>query len=182
MGNWNLVATTAEGKYTQALKFLAPFGIVKPTSYSNVVMMHVRDTPAFLTRLAHEWQAQGGQLSLLQRVVPIAHTFNFSDRAMLIQRAKNVMLDWVPRLTGHSFHMRMHRRGFKDRLNSVEEEQMLSAAIIDDTGKAGARAIVSVDDPDAVIAVETIGNNAGISLWLREDLQRYPFLHNDKKG
>jgi tRNA(Ser,Leu) C12 N-acetylase TAN1 len=36
---------------------------------------------------------------------------------------------------------------------------------------------VSFDNPDAIIAVETIGNQAGMSLWFREDLQRYPFLH-----
>ncbi len=179
MERWNLVATTAEGKFTQALKFLAPFGIVKTTSYYNVVMMHVHDTPELMTRLAKEWQTQDGRLLLLKRVVPVTHTFNFSDRAMFVRRAQEVTMDWTPRLTGHTFHVRMHRRGFKDQLSSVEEEQILNTAIIDATGKAGNRAAVSFDDPDAVIAVETIGNKAGMSLWFREDLRRYPFLHID---
>lgn len=177
MENWNLVATTAEGKYTQALKFLARFGIVKTTSYSNVVMMHVRDTLELMTLLAKEWQTQGGRLLLLKRVVPVTHTFTFSDRAMFVRLAQEVISDWVPRLTGGTFHMRMHRRGFKDQLSSVEEEQILNAAIIDATGKAGNSAVVSFDDPDAVIVVETIGSKAGMSLWFREDLQHYPFLH-----
>lgn len=179
MENWNLVATTAEGKYTQALKFLAPFGIVKTTSYYNVVMMHVRDTPELMTLLAKEWQTQDGRLLLLKRVVPVTYTFNFSDREMFVRRAQEVTLDWVPRLIGRTFHMRMHRRGFKDQLSSAEEEQILNAAIVNATGKAGNHAVVSFDDPDAVIAVETIGNKAGMSLWFREDLQRYPFLHVD---
>ena len=179
MENWNLVATTAEGKYTQALKFLAPFGIVKPTAYNNVVMMDVRDTLELMTLLAEEWQTQGGRLLLFKRVVPVTHTFNFGDRALFVRRAQEVTLDWVPQLTGHTFRVRMHRRGFKDQLSSVEEEQILTATILDATGKAGKRAAVSVDDPDALIAMETIGSNAGMSLWFREDLQHYPFLHID---
>lgn len=179
MEKWNLVATTAEGKYTQALKFLAPFGIVKPTSYKNVVMMHVRDTSELMTLLAKEWQTRGGRLLFFKRVVPVTHTFNFGDRALLVRRAQQATLDWVPRLAGHTFRVRMHRRGFKDQLCSAEEEQILTAAIIDATGKAGNRAVVSVDDPDALIAVETIGSHAGMSLWFREDLQHYPFLHID---
>jgi tRNA(Ser,Leu) C12 N-acetylase TAN1 len=142
-------------------------------------MMHVRDTPALMTLLATEWQTQGKRLLLLKRVVPVTHTFNFSDRAMFVKRAQAVTMDWVPRLTGRTFHMRIHRRGFKDQLSSVEEEQILNAAIIDGTDKAGNRAIVNFDDPDAVITVETIGSKAGMSLWFREDLQRYPFLHID---
>jgi tRNA(Ser,Leu) C12 N-acetylase TAN1 len=47
----------------------------------------------------------------------------------------------------------------------------MNAAILDGSGKAGNRAAVSFDDPDAVITVETIGSNAGMSLWFREDLQ-----------
>jgi hypothetical protein len=31
-------------------------------------------------------------------------------------------------------------------------------------------------DPDAILQIETIDGPAGISLWRREDLQRYPFL------
>jgi len=27
-----------------------------------------------------------------------------------------------------------------------------------------------------VIEVETVGNRAGLSIWTREDLRRYPFL------
>jgi tRNA(Ser,Leu) C12 N-acetylase TAN1 len=179
MESWNLVATTAAGKYIQALRFLALFGIVKPTAYNDVVMMHIRNTSELMTMLAKEWQTQGGRLLLLKRVVPVTHTFNFGDRALFVQRARKVILNWVPRLTGHTFHVHIHRRGFKDQLSSIEEEQILTAAIIDATGKAGKRAGVSIDDPDALIAIETIGSNAGMSLWFRKDLQRYPFLHID---
>jgi tRNA(Ser,Leu) C12 N-acetylase TAN1 len=71
----------------------------------------------------------------------------------------------------------MHRRGFKDQLSSEEEERLLNGTIVEATAHSGNSAVVSFDDPAVVIAVETIGNQAGMSLWFREDLQRYPFLH-----
>jgi tRNA(Ser,Leu) C12 N-acetylase TAN1 len=177
MGNWNLIVTTAEGKYTQALGFLARFGVVKPTSYYNVVMMYIPDVPELMEVLAREWESQGGRLLLLQRVVPMSHTFNFRDQQVFGLRAAEVVSTWTDQLSGKTFHVSMHRRGFKDQLRSEEEERLLNAAIVDATERAGSPAAVNFDDPDAVIAVETIGNQAGMSLWFREDLQRYPFLH-----
>ena len=177
MSNWNIVATTVEGKYHQALAFLVQFGTVKPTAYYNVVMLLAHDVQGLMTTLADEWEAQGGRLLLLQRVVPMTHTFNFSDREGFGTRAAAVALTWAPRLAGKSFHVRMHRRGFREHLRSVEEEQLLNAVIVEATTQAGQAAGVSYDDPDAIVAVETIGSHAGMSLWFREDLQRYPFLH-----
>jgi tRNA(Ser,Leu) C12 N-acetylase TAN1 len=177
MGNWNLIVTTTEGKYTQALGFLARFGVVKPTSYYNVVMMQVDDLRALMEFLAREWEGQGRRLLLLQRVVPMSQTFNFRDQHVFGIRAAEIAAGWTEQLTGKSFHVRMHRRGFKDQLRSEEEEQFLNAAIVDATAQLGKPAEVSFDNPDAIIAVETIGNQAGMSLWFREDLQRYPFLH-----
>ncbi len=176
MSNWNIVATTAEGKYNQALSFLVQFGTVKPTAYYNVVMLQVRDVPGFMAALAAEWETRGRRLALLQRVVPMTHTFNFSDRIAFGRRATEIVLAWVPQLVGKTFHVRMHRRGFKEQMNSEQEEQLLNTVIVEATTQAGRSAIVSYDDPDAVAAVETIGSHAGLSLWFREDLQRFPFL------
>jgi len=176
MSNWNIVATTVEGKYNQALSFLVQFGTVKPTAYYNVVMLQVHDVPGFMAALAAEWETRGGRLALLQRAVPMTHTFNFSDRHGFGRRAAEIVLAWVPQLVGKTFHVRMHRRGFKEQMSSEKEEQMLNTVIVEATAHAGRAATVSHDDPDAVAAVETIGSHAGMSLWFREDLQRYPFL------
>ena len=177
MSNWNLIVTTSEGKYTQALGFLARFGIVKPTSYYNVVMMEVRNIPELMEFLAQEWESQGGRLLLLQRVVPMSHTFNFRDHQAFQNRAVEIVSVWTDRLAGKTFHVRMHRRGFKDQLHSEEDERYLDTAIVEATTRSGNPAVVSFEGPDMVVAVETIGTQAGMSLWPREDLQRYPFLH-----
>jgi tRNA(Ser,Leu) C12 N-acetylase TAN1 len=177
MSNWNLIVTTAEGKYMQALGFLARFGVVKPTSYYNVVMMEVHNVPQLMESLAQEWENRGGRLLLLQRVVPMSHTFNFMDHQAFGARAVEILSGWTDRLAGKTFHVRMHRRGFKDQLHSEQDERFLNAAIVDATTQCGNPAAVSYEDPDMVVAVETIGNQAGMSLWPREDFQRYPFLH-----
>jgi hypothetical protein len=45
--------------------------------------------------------------------------------------------------------------------------------------KAGAPGRVSFQEPDAIIAIETIGTWAGLSLVTREDRERYPFIRLD---
>lgn len=176
MSNWNIVATTAEGRYNPALSFLAQFGTVKPTAYYNVVMLRVEDVPGFMNLLAEEWEARDGRLALLQRVVPLDHTFNFSNRQSFGKHAADIARSWAPRLAGKTFHFRMHRRGFKEQMSSMEEEQMLNTVVVEATAQTVQPAVVSYDDPDAIAVVETIGSHAGMSLWFREDLQRFPFL------
>jgi tRNA(Ser,Leu) C12 N-acetylase TAN1 len=38
---------------------------------------------------------------------------------------------------------------------------------------------INFADPDHVIDIETVGNRAGLSIWSRDDLRRYPFLNVD---
>jgi tRNA(Ser,Leu) C12 N-acetylase TAN1 len=40
-------------------------------------------------------------------------------------------------------------------------------------------ASIDFQDPDAILAVETVGQRGGLSLWTREQLRTYPFLGLD---
>jgi tRNA(Ser,Leu) C12 N-acetylase TAN1 len=71
------------------------------------------------------------------------------------------------------------RRGFKGKIYSQEEGRFLDMCLLDALEKAGTSGRVAFDDPDHIIAVETVGSWAGISLWRREDLHRYPFIRLD---
>lgn len=51
------------------------------------------------------------------------------------------------------------------------DEVLLKA--LEDLGMPGR---LNFEDPDAIVAVETLGQQAGLSLWTREDLKKYPFL------
>jgi len=64
---------------------------------------------------------------------------------------------------------RRHRRGFKDRLASQEQERILDSVLLAALEKAGNPGRISFEDPDVVCVVETIGQWAGLSLWTRED-------------
>jgi hypothetical protein len=55
----------------------------------------------------------------------------------------------------------------------------LDKVLLEALAQAGTPGQITFDDPDAIVAVETVGNRAGLALWTREDLQRYPFLNLD---
>ena len=82
-------------------------------------------------------------------------------------------------LRGSSFHVRMHRRGFKGRLSSQREEQFLDHYILTRLEQEQCSGRITFDDPDAIITVETVGQRAGIALWSREERERYLFLNLD---
>jgi tRNA(Ser,Leu) C12 N-acetylase TAN1 len=179
MRDWNVVATSAEGRFGRAMRFLMQFGPAAKTPFYNVIQLQADNVPHLLEFLADEWEAGEGRLLLLHRVVPVTFTFNFQDHATFQNKAAELVISWAPQLSGKGFHVRMRRRGFKDTLRSVDEEQFLNRTLVEATGRAGQPGYVAFDDPDAIVAVETIGTDAGISLWFRDDLKRYPFLGLD---
>lgn len=87
--------------------------------------------------------------------------------------------EWLPRLQGTYFHVRMHRRGFKGRLSSHDDERFLDRFILGALTANQSQARVDFDDPDCIIAVESMGQRAGMSLWTRGELQRYRLLKLD---
>lgn len=73
----------------------------------------------------------------------------------------------------------MHRRGFKDRVGSHTEEQALGAFVEQELAGKREQARVDFDDPDFIVVLETVGQRGGMSLWNREQRQRYPFVNLD---
>jgi tRNA(Ser,Leu) C12 N-acetylase TAN1 len=73
----------------------------------------------------------------------------------------------------------LYRRGHRRDLPTLTEERFLDGAILETLRATGAPGRIAFDDPDAVVVVETVGDRAGLALWGRDDLRRYPFLHVD---
>jgi hypothetical protein len=48
--------------------------------------------------------------------------------------------------------------------------------LLDELARRGTPGRFEPDDPDLVIAIETIRDEAGLALWTRAELDRYPFL------
>ncbi len=181
MKDWNIVATTREDAWKQARNFLSRFGKVRRSDFFNVMLLQVEDIDWFLSSFAAMVGEGGTSAKGIAHIFPARHAFSFDTREEFEAKARAGVLQLAPRLAGKTFHVRMHRRGFKGRLSSQKEEQLLDKAILDALAAAGTPAQIVFDDPDAVVDVETVGNRAGLSLWTRDEMERYAFLRFDGK-
>lgn len=175
--DWNVVVTVNE-QFDRAEEELRALGSVARTEYFNVLVMEVEDRAAFLEDLESLGRMVPDLLGeCLARIEPAQHAFRFQSADEFEEKAAAVVRERAPELAGRSFHVRMHRRGFGDQLSSGEEERELAGIVYETLEEEGLEEPgVDFDDPDAVLVVETVSNRAGISLWTREDLERYPFL------
>ena len=179
MIDWNVVVTVNEGTFEEACLYLEQFGYVSSTDYYNVLAMRVYDVSAFTDALRQDLEAKPDVPQILSHVIPVTEKIEFEQPSEFERKAGEILENWAERLAGKTFHVRVHRRGFRSRMSSEEEERLLGARIFDTLQEAGAECEVGFEDPDAIVAVETLGKEAGLSFWTREDLERYPFLGLD---
>jgi tRNA(Ser,Leu) C12 N-acetylase TAN1 len=177
--DWNVVISVYDGEFREAARLLSRFGDVRASSYRNVLTMRVEDVVALLDNLQSTLAEDAALANSVSRVVPVTDAFRFASPEEFESKARDVVDRWAPELAGKKFHVRMHRRGFKGRLSSQHEEQFLDHSILENSKARGASAVVSFEDPDVVIVVETLGQEAGLSRWTREQLQRYELLRID---
>lgn len=177
---WNVAVTVREDGYNKARRLLREYGVVGRTEYFNLLFLHVADRAAFLDGFARVVAADPEILaSQISRVVPAEQTFTFQTPEEFEERAREIAAAWAGRLAGKRFHVRLHRRGFKGRLSTPDEERFLDYVLCEALERLGETGSITFDDPDAILAVETVSNWAGMSLWTRDELRRYPFLHLD---
>jgi tRNA(Ser,Leu) C12 N-acetylase TAN1 len=176
MRDWNVVATIHDGGFRRACRLLSLESELSRTEFYNVVVMKVPDVDAFLVWLEKLWSESRSFADVVAHVRPARETFHFQSPEEFEANARELALVLAERLAGKSFHVRIHRRGFKGRLSTKEEESSLADAILARLSSSGASARVAFDDADAVLAVDTVGDRAGMALWTRDDLRRYPFL------
>ncbi len=179
MFHWNVVVSLREHGFRRAFKLLQGLGAVYTTDFLNVLVMEVSNISRFLETLNAWVSDDPNLLKFLARVVPVTSTFSFQSPEEFETKAQEAVLYWLPQLAGKSFHVRMHRRGFKGRISSHDEERFLDHILLEELGKMGNPGRITFEDPDAIIVVETVGQQAGLSCWTREDLQRYPLLKLD---
>lgn len=175
--DWNVVAVPAERCFGEARRLLQAFGAVQRTHYLNVLALAAADPPrAFLDALMAELARDPTRRALLARVAPCEETFDFQDLADFDLRAREAALRRVDALPGRSFHVRIHRRGLKRDFERLVRERLLGEALLAETKARGAVGRIGYDDPDVVVALETIDRRAGLMVWTREDLARFPLL------
>lgn len=174
---WNVIVTVHDFK--RACDVLSAFGRVQRTDFYNTLVMNVQDVPQMLETLRMKSMEDPGFLNFLSRLIPVTRTFVFRSSNDFEDKSYKLAHTWLRKLGKKRFHVRIHRRGFKEEISSVEVEQFLDDMLMEDLRMADAPGHITFKDPDAVIAVETIRNWAGVSLLTREQLQRYPFIRID---
>jgi len=172
MEDWNVVVTARENGFKQACELLGSLGSIHATTYFNVMTMRVADAAAFLEQ-AERIPELG---ACVARVMPVTRAFTFQSPQEFEAKAVAAVEPWLDRFAGCRFHVRLHRRGFKDKMVSPVEERFLDHHIVGRLRQRGSDAEVGFDDPDLILAVETVGQRAGLSLWTREDLRRHALL------
>ena len=179
VAEWNVVVTTQPDGFPTARKRLRQLGDLHRTEYWNVLVMAVDDLRGFLEEFDALVARDESLANAISRVVPVTHTFRFQSPEEFERKACEIAREWIPALKGATFHVRMHRRGFKGRLSSQAEEQFLDHFILEQLEAENSPGRIGFEDPDYIIAIESVSQQAGLSLWTREDLKRFRLLKLD---
>jgi tRNA(Ser,Leu) C12 N-acetylase TAN1 len=179
MKDWNVVISIYQEGFRQARRALQEFGPVERTPYHNVLVMRVDDPAALLEAVERKTEEVPALYDALSRIAPAARTFEFHSIEEFKEKARSIILESLPRIAGRSFHVRLHRRGPGHELRSPEAERFLDDALLDAAKQAGVPSKIAFADPDAVVAIDTVDDRAGIALWMREDLEKHRLLRPD---
>ncbi len=176
MWQFNLVVTlAADGRFRPLWEELALYGDFRKTGFLGVILGHVAEPLEFLEFVREKRDQQLVAFQDLGRIVPLANCFIFTPETFEAQ-LREVLAPYAERVNGQRFYVRLERRGLKGRIISPEAERNLDTFLLEKLVKIGGAAEVAFDDPDTVLAVETIGTRCGIGLLTKELLQRYDFV------
>jgi tRNA(Ser,Leu) C12 N-acetylase TAN1 len=175
MRSWNVLATAIEGERAalqNGLRRLARFG---GGGYRNILVADVDDVPRFLDDLGAALSTDARLRLGLARVVPVETTLRFDpdDAVPALAAAAEVFLD---RLAGGSFYVRLERRGLKGTIHSALVERGVGEHLYRRLEEQGRAARVDFAGPDYVLAIETLGDHAGLGLISRALRERHPFV------
>jgi tRNA(Ser,Leu) C12 N-acetylase TAN1 len=173
--SWNVLATALEGRRDALLIALRRLGRFRRAGYRNVVVGQVDDPAGFLRAVRDALSSDPLLPTALARVVPIEATVRFdaTNAVDVIAAAAEPLVD---RLAGGSFFVRLERRGLKGRLHTPTFERDLADRVWRALESRGHTPRVEFRDPDAVLVVETIGDEAGLAVLTRVLRREYPFV------
>ena len=175
MPGFDVLATSLEGRRDALLVALRRLGRFRPGGYRNVVVGSVDDRAAFLDRVADGLARDALLPTALARLLPIEHTLRFTVETALdaLAAAAEPLVDG---LVGDAFFVRVERRGHKGRLHTPTLERDLADRVWRMIEARGRTPRVDFGDPDGVLVVETLGDQAGLALLPRALRERYPFV------
>jgi tRNA(Ser,Leu) C12 N-acetylase TAN1 len=177
--DWNVIVSVCQGGYRRAFHALQKLGPVERSPYYNVLVMNVENPILLLEAVEQQTERNPALYDAISRVAPARNAFRFHSVEEFKDKAKTIMGGWTPLLAGKSFHVRLRRRGAGRELHAPDVERDLDEALLDKLEQAGTPGKISFSDADAVIAIDTLDDWAGIALWTREELARHHLLRPD---
>jgi len=165
VSTWNVLATSIEGRRDALLIALRRLGRFRPGGYRNVITGTVEEVPAFLDAVR----------TALARLIPVELTLRF-DPPGLTEPVLAAVAPLLDRLAGKSFFVRLERRGLKGRVHSPTVEREIGDGIWKALAAGGYSPRVDFADPDVVLVIETLGDQAGLALADRALRTTYPFV------
>jgi tRNA(Ser,Leu) C12 N-acetylase TAN1 len=175
MREWNIFATSLEGRQDALLISLRKLGHFWRPRFRNIVVGQVEDPQAFFDRLKQMLEKDFLLPTALARALPAEKVFEF-QLDNLIDRLKDELLSLVERIGGHKFYVRMERRGFKGQVHPSAVEKEIGEFLWQELQRRGFTPAVDFSDPDLVVVIEMLGESAGITLVDRDMRTKYPFL------
>jgi tRNA(Ser,Leu) C12 N-acetylase TAN1 len=180
--DWNVVVTVYDWRgLRSARRFLSRFGEVARTEFHNVLVLRVADVVEFLEAISTATKHDVSMRNDISRIMPAQATFAFETTAEFEEKARAIVCRWAGCIAGGSFHVRLHRRRGDSpvKLSGQAQERYLDDSMLQRLRELGQPGRIDFEDPDYVIDIETVGERAGMSLWSRDDLKRFPFLRVD---
>ncbi len=172
--DWNLVVTAHGGRRHDLVYALRPIVKLRRAGFAEVLVGRTDDLGTCLDAIAARAADPVVGSEILARVVPVARTFALAPdiEPQLVAEVSSL----VDALADASFHVRVERRGHKRLVQSDRVERLLGSTIGDALRARGRVPRVTFSDPDTIVAVELIGEVAGIGLVPRDLRTRYPFV------
>jgi tRNA(Ser,Leu) C12 N-acetylase TAN1 len=170
-----VVVTAKDHEQRQLARLVKRMGDFWWTPFLGVLIGRVEDRDAFCDQLCRSEEDKPGFLHPLARLVPIDSTFNVQIETLPVQLGKSV-LGYADRIDSGSFYVRIERRGHAGDIQSQPLEQELGRMLMEHLRRQGAAPLIDFKDPDAIVAVELIGDECGVGLITRTMRERFPFV------
>ena len=166
---WNVLVVSHEGEERRLLRDLRDLGEFSFTGFRSLLLGNV-NLHAFLE------EVQARPIPSLARVVPVEENFR-AQPENLLEILKDKIKKYAGRIgQGESFCVRFERRGFKGRISSREVEGEIGGYLHDLLEGEGKSPKVSLEDPDKLLVIQSVGISFGIGVIDRETRQRYPII------
>ena len=173
--DWNLVVTARGGRRHDLVHALRPIVRLVRAGYAEVLVGRADDVDACLAAIAARAAADAVfATEILARVVPVERTFALAAdfESQLVAEIAPVAAALIDR----TFHVRVERRGHKHLARSDALERLLGGTLVDALRGRNHTPRVTFADPDVIVAVELIGDAAGVGLVPRALRAQYPFV------